>query len=161
MVLSGSLVKLLRKRQRSKAVKGWIMEIIRFNDIETVEHAIARNEPLIAVVSFDGKKAYVSHLDDGFEHHILPAKADQSMVDADKYFRVVFHKETADWTFVCPPSYKGISDRMRRIGEFYKDGFAVLSEFFAEFGYLPEIRIPFRYRRHMETLKDDQESRKW
>ena len=71
------------------------MDIIRFNDIETVEHAIARNEPLIAVVSFDGKKAYVSHLDDGFEHHILPAKVDQSMNDADKYFRVAgLHKSS-------------------------------------------------------------------
>lgn len=130
------------------------MKITRINDYETVEHGIERDEPLMAVISFDGSKAYVSHLDDGVEHHILLAKADQSMNDVDKYFRIIFDKEGASWTFVCPSNYKGITDKTRRIAAFYKDGFATISDFLAEFGYLVEITIPKRYQRHMDALKD-------
>ena len=45
------------------------VEIIKFNDYESVDSAMKKDEPLMAVIAFDGSKAYVSHLDDGVEHH--------------------------------------------------------------------------------------------
>lgn len=128
------------------------MKITRINDYETVENAIAKDEPMIAVIDFKGESAFVSHLDDGVEHHILLAKAGQNQNDIDKYFRIIFDKESASWTFICPPDYKGITDKTRRIATFYRDGFSVISAFLAEFGYLVEITIPKRYRRHIEML---------
>lgn len=131
------------------------MNITRINDYETVENAISKDEPLMAVISFDGENAFVSHLDDGVEHHILLSKAGINSTHIDRYFRIIFDKDGADWTFVCPPDYKGITDRTRRIATFYKDGFSIISEFLAEFGYLVEIKIPTRYRRHIDALKDE------
>ena len=128
------------------------MQIIKINDYETVENAVAKNEPLMAVISFKGDKAYVSHLDDGVEHHILLSKANEPQTDIDKYFRIIFDKEGADWTFICPPDYKNISDKTKRIAKFYKDGFALISEFLSDFGYFVEIKIPTRYRRHFDEL---------
>ena len=128
------------------------MQITKINDYETVENAIAKNEPLMAVISFNGDKAYVSHLDDGVEHHILLSKANEPQTDIDKYFRIIFDRDSADWTFICPPNYKNISDKTRRIAEFYKDGFSLISEFLSDFGYFIEIKIPTRYRRHFDEL---------
>lgn len=128
------------------------MKITKINDYETVENAIEKDEPLMAVISFKGDKAYVSHLDDGVEHHILLNKADEPPTDIDKYFRIIFDKESANWTFICPSDYKNISDKTRRIAEFYKDGFSLISEFLSEFGYFVEIKIPTRYRRHFDEL---------
>jgi len=103
-------------------------------------------------VFFDNENAFVSHLDDSVEHHILLAKADLNQNDIDKYFRIIFDKESASWTFICAPDFKGITDKTRRITTFYKDGFIAISAFLAEFGYLVEITIPKRYRRHIEIL---------
>ena len=107
------------------------MKITKINDYETVENAIEKDEPLMAVISFKGDKAYVSHLDDGVEHHILLNKANEPPTDID---------------------YKNISDKTRRIAEFYKDGFSLISEFLSDFGYFIEIKIPTRYRRHFDEL---------
>ncbi|GHU83142.1 hypothetical protein AGMMS50284_6230 [Clostridia bacterium] len=129
------------------------MNILQISDYETVENAIKKDEPLMAVISFDGKNAIVSHLDDGVEHHILLSKADISSINIDKYFRIIFDRDGANWTFICPPNYKDITDKTRRIAAFYKDGFSAISQFLAEFGYFVEIKIPTRYRRHLDELK--------
>lgn len=131
------------------------MNITRINDYETVENAIEKDEPLMAVIDFKGERAFVSHIDDGVEHHILLAKAGQSQNDIDKYFRIIFDKRAANWTFICPPDYKNIPDKTRRIATFYKDGFSVISAFLSLFGYLVEIKIPDRYRRHIQVLHAD------
>lgn len=86
---------------------------------------------------------------------MLLAKVELSQGDIDKYFRVVLDDEGADWTFVCPPDYKGISDKVRRISEFYKDGFAAISKAMLGIGYLVGINIPRRYRRHLDVLNED------
>jgi hypothetical protein len=86
------------------------------------------------------------------EHHILLSKVGLPSGDIDKYFRVVFDDEGADWTFVCPPDYKSIADKTRRVSEFYRDGFAVIPVFLSEIGYLVDIKIPKRYRRHVEAM---------
>ena len=129
------------------------MEIIKYNGNFSVDKAIAENEPLIAAVSVDSKKAVISHIDESVEHYILLQKVGISGADIDKYFRIVFDKSGADWTFACPSNYKNISDKTRRISTYYKDGFAVISSFFTEIGYFCDIVIPKRYRRHLESLE--------
>lgn len=128
------------------------MEIIRYNDYAKVEDAIKNNEPLMAVIAFDGSKAYVSHLDDGVEHHILLMKAGYRGTEIDQFYRIIFDKDGADWTFICPPDYKNIPFRDKRIKQFYRDGIATISEFLSEFGYLCDIQIPKRYKRHLDAM---------
>lgn len=128
------------------------MTITKINGSESVDQAIKQDEPLMAVISFDGSQAYVSHLDDGGEHHILLQKAGQPSTDIDKYFRIIFDQDGADWTFICPPDYKGITRKDKRIQAFYRDGIAVISEFLSELGYLCDIKIPKRYKRHLNAM---------
>lgn len=95
----------------------------------------------MAVIAFDGSKAVVSLLDEGFEHHILLANALNSF-DIDKYFRIIFDNEAADWTFVCPANYKGITNKEKRIERFYADGIDAITEFLKEISYDVPIEIP-------------------
>lgn len=131
------------------------MEIIRYPSDEEVRKAMATDEPLLVLISFDGKRAIMSHVDEAVEHHILLMKTGFKDTDIDRYFRIVLDKSGADWTFVCPPDYKNIPFKDKRIEAFYKDGFAVISEFLHSIGYLVGINIPKRYSRHMSVLSDE------
>ncbi len=131
------------------------MEIRKFPSDESVNNAIIADEPLLAVISFDGKTAIVSHIDEAVEHHILLMKAGFRDTDIDKYFRIVLDKSGADWTFVCPPDYKNIAYKDKRIEAFYKDGFSVISDFLHSMGYLVGINIPKRYRRYLDVISDE------
>lgn len=131
------------------------MNFIKYPTAAEVDTAIAAHEPLLLLVSFDGEEAILSHLDEAVEHHILLQKAGRDSRDIDKYFRVVLDDEGADWTFICPPDYKGIPDKVRRISAFYKDGFAAISDALQQIGWLVGINIPKRYRRHLNMLGDD------
>lgn len=128
------------------------MRIIKYPSETDVNNAISHKEPLLVLISFDGKIVVVSHIDEAVEHHILLMKAGFSDRDIDKFFRLVLDDESADWTFVCPPDYKNISDKTRRIKQFYKDGFAVISDVLQELGFMVGINIPRRYRRHFDML---------
>ncbi|MCD8179929.1 MAG: hypothetical protein LUF26_00400 [Firmicutes bacterium] len=130
------------------------MEIIKYygSDAERKEFINNDGEPLMAVIAYDASHAVVSLLDEGFEHHILLAKA-LDKYDIDRYYRIIFDNEGADWTFVCPPDYKGITNKEKRITQFFNDGIDIISAFLKEIGYGgTEINIPRRYRRHMEYL---------
>ena len=131
------------------------MKYLKYPDETTLNSYLAKKEPLLIAVSFDGETVLISHMDDSFEHHILLAHFGIKQTDIDKYFRVVVDENTADWTFVCPPDYKGIADRKRRIPAFYNDGITAISKVLADIGYYSDIRIPKRYRRHFEALSDD------
>ena len=131
------------------------MNTIKYPSDEAVNKAIAEDEPLLALISFDGKTAIISQIDEAMEHHILLMKAGYKDTDIAKFFRIVLDKSGADWTFVCPPDYKGIQFKDKRIEAFYKDGFAVISEFLHSIGYLVGINIPKRYSRHLNTFKND------
>lgn len=128
------------------------MNIIKYPSEADVNNAISHKEPLLVLISFDGQTVIMSHIDEAMEHHILLLKADFSDKDIDKYFRLVLDDESADWTFVCPPDYKNISDKTRRIKQFYKDGFTVISDVLQKLGLMVGINIPRRYRRHFEML---------
>lgn len=104
-------------------------------------------EPLMALVSVDGSNAYISLLDEGVEHSILLRKTVGPDADIEKYFRVVINNEGADWTFVCPSGYKGISNKEFRIKAFYNDGYQILTDFMTAIGYPAVIEIPKRYQR--------------
>lgn len=130
------------------------MNIIKYPSDEAVRAAMAADEPLLVLISFDGKTAIMSQIDEAMEHHILLMKAGFKDTDIDKFFRIVLDKSGADWTFVCPPDYKGIQFKDKRIEAFYKDGFAVISDFLHSIGYLVGIDIPKRYRRHLDVLSE-------
>ena len=131
------------------------MNIIKYPSEESVNKAIADDEPMLAVISFDGKTAIISQIDEEMEHHILLMKAGYKDTDIDKFFRIVLDKSGADWTFICPSDYKNIPFKDKRIEAFYKDGFAVISDFLHSIGYLVGIDIPKRYRRHFDALNSD------
>ncbi len=131
------------------------MNIIKYPSEQAVNDAIKQDEPLLAVISFDGKTAVMSQIDDAVEHHILLLKTGYQSTDIDRFFRIVFDKNGADWTFICPPDYKGIPYKLRRIEAFYKDGFAEISNFLHSIGYLVGINIPKRYRRHFDAMQDE------
>ena len=131
------------------------MKYLKYPDEATLNSYLAKKEPLLIAISFDGETVLISHMDDSFEHHILLAHFGIKQTDIDKYFRVVVDENTADWTFVCPPDYKGIADKKRRITAFYNDGITAISKVLADIGYYSDIRIPKRYRRHFEALRDD------
>ncbi|MEG0895641.1 MAG: hypothetical protein RSE93_07980 [Oscillospiraceae bacterium] len=128
------------------------MNIIKFPSENEVNQYIKDKEPLLVLISFDGEEVIMSHIDDAVEHHILLKKVDKKDTDIDNYFRIVLDDEGADWTFVCPPNYKNISRKDKRIEEFYKDGFTIISSVLHSLGYLVGINIPKRYRRHFDML---------
>lgn len=132
------------------------MNIIKYPSETDVSNAVSHKEPLLVLISFDGETVIVSHIDEAVEHHILLMKAGFSDKDIDKYFRLVLDSEGADWTFVCPPDYKNIPDKTRRIKQFYKDGFAVISDVLQELGFMVGISIPRRYRRHFDFMMSEE-----
>ena len=131
------------------------MNITKYPTAAHVDKAVAEHEPLLVLISFDGSEAIMSHIDEAVEHHILLEKAGFDSRDIDKYFRIVLDSEGADWTFVCPPDYKGIEDKQRRITAFYKDGFAAISEVLSGLGFMVGINIPKRYRRHFDYMMSE------
>ncbi|MBR4223251.1 MAG: hypothetical protein IKR73_00415, partial [Oscillospiraceae bacterium] len=119
------------------------MDIKRYPSDEDVDKAIEDDEPFLAVISFDGSSAIVAPAVQCGEHHILLMQNGHKSTDIDCFFRIAFDREGADWTFVCPPDYKGLdSDEARRIGAFYKDGFYAISCFLQEMDYIVGIKIP-------------------
>ena len=131
------------------------MNIIKYPTAQDADTAMSENEPMLVLISFDGETVVISQIDEAVEHHILLAKAGFPSTDIDRYFRIVLDKDGADWTFVCPPDYKGISDKQRRITAFYKDGFSVISEVLSNLGYMVGINIPKRYRRHFDYMMSE------
>ena len=130
------------------------MKFIYYPTKEEVEKYYGTDETIMMLVSYDGESAVVSPSIETFEHHTLLAQAGIRETDIDKYFRIVFDNVAADWTFVCPPNYRGITDKQKRIAEFYKDGFRYISQALAEIGYFVELRIPKRYRRNFDIMSE-------
>ena len=115
---------------------------------------LASSEPKLALISYDKSLAIVGLIDESVEHHILLEKTGRNSLDIDKYYRIVFDREAADWTFVCPSDYCGITDKIKRIKAFYNEGCDAISAFLAEIGYFCDISIPRRYRRHFDMMSD-------
>lgn len=131
------------------------MNIVKYPSEEAVNKAMTADEPLLILISFDSETVIMSQIDEAMEHHILLMNAGFKDTDIDKFFRIVLDRSGADWTFICPPDYKGIQYKDKRIEAFYKDGFAVISNFLHSIGYLVGINIPKRYRRHLDVLSSE------
>ncbi len=133
------------------------MEIIKYygSDESNAEFINHDSEPLMAVIAHDTSHAVVCLLDEGCEHHILLSKA-LNQYNIDKYFRIIFDDEGADWTFVCPPDYKGITNKEKRITQFFNDGVDAITAFLKQLDYNVSINIPRRYRRHMDYLSNSE-----
>ena len=131
------------------------MQIIKYPSEESIKNAIKTDDTFLAVISFDGKKAIMCQIDEAMEHHILLMKSGYKDTDIDKFFRIVFDKSGADWTFVCPPDYKNIRYKDKRIKAFYRDGICTISEFLKNIGYIVGIDIPKRYRRHFDFMQEE------
>lgn len=130
-------------------------KIIKYPSETDVNDAINSKEPLLILISFDGENVIMSHIDEAVEHHILLEKVGIDSRNIDKYFRLILDSDGADWTFICPPDYKNISDKTRRIKQFYKDGFAVISDVLQQIGFMVGINIPRRYRRHFDIMVEE------
>jgi len=128
------------------------VNITKYSEHEDLDKAMEKNKPMLAVIGFNGEHAYMGHIDECMEHHILLQKVGLPRSDIDKHFRIIFDSESADWIFICPPSYKKIADKRRRIAVFYADGFKIISAFLSELGCFADIGIPKRYRRHFDAL---------
>lgn len=128
------------------------MDMLYYPNREEVEKYFGSDETMMMLVAHDGGSAVIAPSVDTFEHHTLLAQVGIRGTDIDKYFRIVFDNTAADWTFVCPQGYRGITNKQKRIAEFYKDGFRYISEALAAVGYFVELRIPKRYRRHFDIM---------
>ena len=128
------------------------MKISYHPNKERFDDAKKSNEPVLLLVSFDSSLILAAPADEVVEHTIMLKKMNYSELDIDKYFRVIVNNSGADWTFVCPGSYKGIADKTRRIEQFFNDGIDAISAALKKTGYEVEIEIPARYRRHFKML---------
>lgn len=128
------------------------MQTIYVPDKQTALSGFGTEALYILAVSFDGETAALAPIDEAPEHYILLNKAGIGEGQLDRYFRVVFDDKAAEWTFVCPPDYLGITDKQKRLAQFYKDGFRVLSHALSELGYMIDLTIPRRYRRHFDIM---------
>lgn len=128
------------------------MEYVYYPSKEEVEKYYGTDETMMMLVSFDSEKAVIAPAVETFEHHTLLAQVGIRETEIDRYFRIVFDNAAADWTFVCPSDYRGITEKQKRIAEFYKDGFRCISQALAGIGYFVELRIPKRYRRHFDIM---------
>jgi len=75
-------------------------------------------------------------------------------IDLDKFYRVVLNRSGADWTFVCPEQYKGITDRVRRIKLFYEEGFDIIQRSLKLLGYDVPLTIPDRCHHHFKEVSE-------
>ncbi|MBR1663566.1 MAG: hypothetical protein IJ696_04475 [Ruminococcus sp.] len=121
---------------------------------QTVRSLIADNEPVLVLIAFDESVMIAGGIDEYAEHHLLLESAGFGSRQIDRFFRFVADKDGADWTFVCPPDYKGIADKGRRIERFYKDGMSAAENALAELGISADITIPKRYRRHFDFMNE-------
>lgn len=128
------------------------MEFKYFPDEKTVKEAMQIDNPMLMLVFYDGLEIIIANIDDAFEHVILLRKVGLPDSNIDKYFRLVVNQAGADWTFVCPRNYRGITDEAKRINRFYLDGINAITKVIEKIGYRPVITIPSRYRRHFNKL---------
>lgn len=128
------------------------MEFTYYPNKQAVNRAIKHDDPLLVLLSFDGRAGIVSNIDDAVEHIILLKKVGRKESEIDSFFRIILNHEGADWTFVCPANYQGIKDREKRIEKFYNDGHGIIESGINALGYNVPVKIPLRFRRHFAEL---------
>jgi len=115
------------------------MNIIKYPSDEAINEAVTENSRFLAAVSLDGEKAYVGTADAAGDHIALLEAFDE--YSPSGFFRLSFDNVTAEWTFSCPRSYKGMTDEKERMGAYYRDGLRIIPEFLVMFGYFSKLKI--------------------
>ena len=128
------------------------MNMIYVPDKETVTARFGTSEMFILAITYDEETAAIAPIDEAPEHYILLNKAGIGEINLDRCFRVVFDDKAAEWTFVCPSDYAHIADKQKRIAQFYKDGCRTISHVLSDMGYMIDLTIPRRYRRHFDIM---------
>ena len=131
------------------------MKIQKYPNGQDFDYAVKADEPIFALISFDGEEVIVSQADDALDFRLLLRFVRNSDKDINKYYRLVVDHEGADWTFVCPPDYSSITRREKRIEEFFKDGMRVIPKVLKAMGYDVPVAIPKRYRRHFNIMNGE------
>ena len=109
--------------------------------------------PLLMLISFDGEITIVSDLDYDYGDDILLTLQEYSQLEVvERNFRIVLSSKGAEWTFYCPPNYKGIKNKCIRFKQYYSDGIEVIKKSIQLIGYDCAINIPAKYRRRFDLL---------
>ncbi|MBR6968216.1 MAG: hypothetical protein IKH78_06740 [Ruminococcus sp.] len=115
------------------------MNIIKYPSEAAFDEAMKSDSRFLGAVSLDGSTAYVAAADTAGDHvALLEAFGEES---PSGFFRLSFDSITAEWTFSCPRSYKGIARDSERMGEYYRDGLRIIPEFLVMLGYFSKLRI--------------------
>lgn len=130
------------------------MQIQYYPNEQAVKDAMQVDDPLLIVIHNTTGDIGICNIDDAGEHYVLLNKLGLGENNIDNYFRIILNSQEASWTFTCPSNYKGITDKNKRIEEFYKDGINAITHTVKILGYDSPIDIPKRYRRHIDILKD-------
>ena len=117
------------------------MNMVYVPDKETVTAHFVTGEMFILAITYDEETAAIAPIDEAPEHYILLNKAGIGEINLDRCFRVIFDDKAAEWTFVCPSDYAHISDRQKRIAQFYKDGFRTIPHVLSDLGYMIDLTI--------------------
>ena len=131
------------------------MKIQKYPNGQDFDYAVKADEPIFALISFDGEEVIASQADDALDFRLLLRFVRNSDKDINKYYRLVVDHEGADWTFVCPPDYSSITRREKRLEEFFKDGMRVIPKVLKAMGYDVPVAIPKRYRRHFNIMNGE------
>ncbi len=130
------------------------MRLSHYPSRKAVEEAQKADDPILALIALDGGSMLLGPIDECLEHVILLKQLGHPEQDLDQYFRVVLNRKGADWTFVCPPGYKNIPSKEKRIEQFYSDGFKIIPAALKTIGYDVPLEIPVRFRRHIHLLRN-------
>lgn len=109
------------------------------------------NEPMIALIDFNGENAIIAPFIEVETHTNLLRKAicefeSISEPDLNNYFQIFFDKDVADWSFSVPKNYKVLDDKDDKSKQYYLDGFNTISLFLKEINFLIGINIPRKFR---------------
>ena len=115
------------------------MNIIKYPSDGAFDEAMKADSRFLGAVSLDGSTAYVAAAETIGDHVALLEAVGEEIPSG--FFRLSFDSLTADWTFSCPRSYKGITEEKERMGAYYRDGLRILPEFLVMFGYFSKLKI--------------------
>ena len=129
------------------------MQIYKYTEHEDLEAAIQKGDLMIAVISFDRNQAYMATLTNAWNTiFCLQRPGCQAPISISGSYLTMTGRTGRLYVLRI---IKNITDRTRRVAVFYKDGFTAISAFMAELGLLLDIRMPKRYRHHMDALRED------
>ena len=115
------------------------MNIIKYPSDEAFDEAMKSDSRFLGAVSLDGSTAYVGAAETAGDHiALLEAFGEES---PSGFFRLSFDSTTAEWTFSCPKSYKGIAQDKERMEAYYRDGLRLIPEFLVMLGYFSKLKI--------------------